>query len=663
MRKILLCLAAFAMTLVANAQTFNPQRIGGGVQRHATTAVAPQANKAKKAPKAKAPLAANQRLVGAYANDNADTGLGLGSMVTDTIKVGVLLSPSDYAQFADAKVVGIRFAMGADAKSTGIAIYGVNSQGYLNEAASVDTTIVSQSTENADYMLSPVWNTVMLPTDKQFNITSDGNYGFLATYDVIQGEQNFPIAVNPDIIDHGLYVYANISQDFGGSGEGWYNMGSDYGAPAIQLIVEGNFPANGVIPADFGKFTVKPGSVKTVPVTFYNQGSSLNSFAYTYTVNGEKAGNEKTVTLDSPLGAGGSITVDIDFQSPNTAGNYPVVLTVTKANGVSNGSTSANSNGQMIAVARVFQRHVVMEEFTGTGCGWCPRGLVAMKKLTEKYGDNFIGIGIHQYNQSDGMYNPNYANLAFTGAPSCMLDRNGIYLDPYFGSEADIATDIDARLANLPILGVSVKGSYSSDSSKVVATATIDPLVSGNYEIAYVITADSLANKLWRQNNFFSKRAGEYSSANQLPDDLQFLFNLGSSYNAEFNDVLIGSSYNGEENQAGTINLTEGTVAESNYTTDLLNSSKKEMVKANIDYSKVNIIALVIDPNTGAIVNAAKAPVTAYVVPTGINTISNEEAAETVAIYSVSGQRLNGLQHGVNIVKYANGKSVKVLKK
>ena len=39
-----------------------------------------------------------------------------------------------------------------------------------------------------------------------------------------------------------------------------------------------------------------------------------------------------------------------------------------------------------------YERKVVVEELTGTACGWCPRGLVGMKMLRDLYGDRFIGV-------------------------------------------------------------------------------------------------------------------------------------------------------------------------------------------------------------------------------------------------------------------------------
>ena len=58
-----------------------------------------------------------------------------------------------------------------------------------------------------------------------------------------------------------------------------------------------------------------------------------------------------------------------------------------------------------------YERKVVVEELTGTACGWCPRGLVGMKMLRDLYGDRFIGVAVHQFNATDPMYTPDYADI------------------------------------------------------------------------------------------------------------------------------------------------------------------------------------------------------------------------------------------------------------
>ncbi len=52
-----------------------------------------------------------------------------------------------------------------------------------------------------------------------------------------------------------------------------------------------------------------------------------------------------------------------------------------------------------------------------------------------------------------------------------------------------------------------------------------------------------------------------------------------------------------------------------------------------------------------------------YADPAGINAMQNGGEKKVAAVYNLNGQKTNSLQRGVNIVKYSNGETVKVLNK
>ena len=94
-------------------------------------------------------------------------------------------------------------------------------------------------------------------------------------------------------------------------------------------------------------------------------------------------------------------------------------------------------------------------------------------------------------------------------------------------------------------------------------------------------------------------------------------------------------------------------------TAKVVNTSGESLIQ---DTSKMRVVALLLNAD-GTIANAAKANVEGY--NTGISTINNNEGKTDVpvAVYDAQGQRLSSMQRGVNIVKYASGKTVKVAKK
>jgi len=70
---------------------------------------------------------------------------------------------------------------------------------------------------------------------------------------------------------------------------------------------------------------------------------------------------------------------------------------------------------------------IIVEEATGTWCGWCPRGAVALDRFAHKYGDRFIGIAVHN---GDPMVVGEYdSNLGASGYPNAFVNRN-TWIDP-----------------------------------------------------------------------------------------------------------------------------------------------------------------------------------------------------------------------------------------
>lgn len=72
------------------------------------------------------------------------------------------------------------------------------------------------------------------------------------------------------------------------------------------------------------------------------------------------------------------------------------------------------------------QRRTVVEEGTGMWCTYCPRGIVAMQRMAERYPDTFIGIAVHYDDELGNIGNlPSYCNaLDFPVFPSARVNRH-----------------------------------------------------------------------------------------------------------------------------------------------------------------------------------------------------------------------------------------------
>lgn len=643
MKKILLSAFAMLLAVTANAQNFTVEKLQSplGVQTEAFGA--------HKAP-AKANLAANQRLVGYFNTDDCDNYLGATS-ITGNNKVAIVLTADDLVPYYGKKIVGVRFNLGQGETSTGVFVENVKiNNGTITENTAIVTSDKSV-TSAAGAKNTGEWHEVMFDNKVEINSSFEA---LLVGYCYKQKSNNYPIGVNSKV-DGPFYVFANIPASNGGNGENWYQINSDGYGLSIQLIVEGDFAPNAVQPLDFGKFMVVKGKSKNIAVSLFNLGSKLSSIDYTIALDG-KAGAEQHLDFGKDYGVGGTHTVEIPFAADSKIGTSTVTLTVTKVNGVENANATKTATGTLYTVEREFVKRSVVEEGTGTDCGYCPRGHVVMHNMHNLYGDQFIGIALHQRSTTDPMYNNSYY-LGFKNFPQCMVNRSNGFWDPY----DQMPAVLKASLNEIALAEVTVAGTFADEDTKVNATASVESLVAGDYDIAFMLTADGLTGKTtsWKQQNYFCKghSGNPYRSKSSMPEDIQFLWDKGSSYYETYNDVLISSSYVNNNNKATLPTLVAYGTVNSEYS---LKMPTKVALKKALKLNQVYVVALLLDKKTGAIVNAGRARVTGS---TGIENVNNSSEATVVARYNVNGVQIAAPVKGINIVKMSDGTTRKVLVK
>lgn len=656
MKKVLLSLAAVALVLSASAQiNTRVVSIGPSVGKH---------TEARKVAK----IASNQHWVGLYSSDDLnENGIGVPDFPGDN-RIGAYLSSDLMSGYVGKKIVGMRFGLCASQ---------TNSRVFINKASgpladvSIGDELFGQDVASAKVG----WNEVML--SQPIDIT-DGE-GYLVGYNFKQGNTRagnyytldcYPISAvkEGDDLDNKLWIYCNIPTSQGGDGVSWYPFSGQNGNLSVQLLIEGDFANYDVSLKDFSEAMGVVNTNADVTLSFYNNSKeAVSDLDCVVTVDGMDLDEQHIAMANAvAVGKNGEITVSVPCGSE--VKNREVAVKVTKVNGNANQSQNATAKGTLRVVPKMFNRGVVVEEFTGTGCGWCPRGLVGMEKAAAHYPDNFIGIAIHKFNASDPMFASDYANVGLSSAPSCVINRNGRAIDPYYGSNKSILDDMAAAVKDVPMIGVDVNGVWNADSTVVTVNANIDSYVSGKYEIAYVLTADNLtANKSsWRQSNYYTNFTKQ-QLIDQGEEDLAIFAkdgDKGSKYfNWEFMDVLIGSSYSNTSNLAAPVTLTANETNTTSYDVAMpTKAALKNALKAT--GRKVAVIAIVIDQQTGQVVNAGKS----YNIvsnTTGIQGVVDNAKyyAVEVARYNASGQRIKAPVMGINIIKMSDGRTVKVIVK
>lgn len=563
----------------------------------------------------------------------------------------MVLTADDLAPYYGKKIVGVRFNLGQGETANGVFVQNLKiADGQITEATSLVSSDESV-TSAAGAKNTGEWHEVMFDQKVELNSSFEGLF---VGYNYKQKSNNYPIGVSSKV-EGPFYIYANIPASKGGNGEDWYQINSGGYGLSIQLIVEGDFAPNAVRPLDFGEFTVVKGKSKNVAVSLWNIGSKLTSIDYTIALDG-KAGAEQHLDFGKDFGLGGTHTVEIPFAADSKIGTSTVTLTITKVNGAENACAIKTATGTLYTVEREFVKRFVVEEGTGTDCGYCPRGHVAMHNMHNLYGDQFIGIALHQRSSTDPMYNVSY-DLGFTSFPQCMVNRSNNFWDPY----EQMPTVLKASLDEIALTDVTVTGTFAEEDTKVNATASVESLVAGDYNLAFMLTADGLTGKTnsWKQQNYFCKgHAGNpYKSKSSMPEDIQFLWDKGSSYVETYNDVLISSSYVNNNNKATLPTLVANGTVNSEYS---LKMPTKVALKKALKLDQIYVVAVLLDKKTGAIVNAGRARVTGS---TGIEDVTTGSEATVVARYNVNGVQIAAPVKGINIVKMSDGTTRKVLVK
>ena len=481
-----------------------------------------------------------------------------------------------------------------------------------------------------------------------YTVTESGCYvGYTITVNTALNTQGskYPAVYDPSTqVPNSFWIWYNAQY-------GWQDIGTAYGQSCLQALFKDiKLPETA---AQFGTIKNAVTGINTEtewPIKVYSDASeAVSNIEYTIDVNGVKETRTADVAIESGFNKSGEIMVKV--ASPSELGTYDVTLAITKVNGKEN--TMAD-NATVISfknISRIVQRNTVVEEFTGTGCGWCPRGIQGMANLRAEFGDRFIGLAFHAYNTSDPMY-PNYyisaSKLGIQGAPSCVMDRKEV-MDPYYGTQRNeryVLQDFEDYCSIPAEVDIDLKAEWA-DNDNVQIDAKIESLIDDKYEVVYVLTADSLTgtSTAWRQSNYYY----QYSAAEVGDADLAKFCRGGeygtSRFDWNFDDVVIASSYNSlGNNQAASLGtLAAGQSVEDSYTLSLpAKATLRTAVEASID--KVYAVAFVLN-SEGAIAQAVKVAV-AKSSGEGIESVSEDVNVSETPTYDLLGRQISNPRRG-----------------
>lgn len=444
------------------------------------------------------------------------------------------------------------------------------------------------------------------------------------------------------------------------NGGEWSNYAMDesyqYNALNLSVRIEGStlpFDARLIVNKEY---FVSPGEEQEIDVKLENLSkTAIRKFQVKYSIDG---GEESVIEESVYLKSGATTKFAITLPAFSGIGEHKVNLSLLKVNDMEDDNQANNEVETTVKVTGVsFEKRMVVEEGTGTWCGYCPEGIVAFRAMEEKYPDKFIGIAVH-HNDAMAIDSYNKVKEYFTGYPKCIINRNeSMIVSP----TASVLEGFYGKvISERAIAAVSVEASLDDNSNKINAKTSVQ-FASGDpdaeFRIAFVVVEDSVTG--YSQHNYY---AGG-----------------------------VKGEMGGFENMGEWVSMPMNHVARGIYDYDGLDGSLPSVIEADVPYDYemqidlpkvqktdyLHIIALLINGKSGMIENAAKSKIQ---VGTGLscekdsnvqiwidengNVICSENDG-VIEVYDMNGVCVSGsgLERGLYIVKYTDSTEKTVVRK
>lgn len=350
-------------------------------------------------------------------------------------------------------------------------------------------------------------------------------------------------------------------------------------------------------------YYLKPGN-KTIEGTVHNVGTdTVTTLAITWNDGSGPVSENLNVNI-----APNSIYSFTCTNQWNAQASPQTLLTLTATTPADANPLNNSYQKPVSVLATVPTKHVVVEERTGTWCGWCPRGAVGMAYLEQE--PEFIGVAVHS---NDPMEVQNYNFLIGTymdggGFPGAMFDRDN---ESGFNGITSLFAEFNKRKAYaVPCEVKNLALSIDSSTNEINISGETEWFgnIRGDYRLSCIIVEDDVieTTSRWFQANAY---AGGGNGPQQFPGNVNNGFDFTTAQNPAnptgfggYDHVaryLSSGDLLGDVNSLPTGEIPMGTYA---YTFAPIPAS----VVSNM--TKAQAVVMVVDKYTGDILNAKKIP-------------------------------------------------------
>lgn len=565
------------------------------------------------------------------------------------------------------------------AKITGVEIPVVESEGTDNWSVWLASELTLENKVNVADIKSvnctPNNGKVTVTFDESYTLPESGVYvGYSFEVTELSESTKTPISVGTSTNTEACYVHSSRTY------MKWQALNKGT-ALNYTIKLEGNFSKEKVSISPLADYGELAGAEFSPTITFRNTGlEDISSINYSCTINGTTIdfSAEYTPALSPSIDKDVKLTANLGIIEE--AGSYPWSFTITSINNKKYAGGDNTVEGTIYAYPYAPAHHPLMEDYTGTWCGWCPKANITMEGMKADYGDRFIGISYHT---KDILAISPTPYVEGSGVPGSYLDR-GNFVDPYHGTQYEedtecasyrdgFAIDWANECAVTAVADLALETRWTDDSqSAIEATSTVKfirPYDDADFRMMYILVNDEITGggRGWSQSNYYSKEHSAENTEKYAGTDLMALVEMDERIkDISYHDVVIlaPDTYGIEGSLPAEIPyLTELTHSKVLNLSDAVTTPPEDTRVIDIvqDKSKLTVIASVIDYTTGRIINSRKVRVGES--SAGVENAEVETNTPEVW-YNLQGVRIDAkhTSPGIYIIRKGNSTSKRVVR-
>ena len=258
-------------------------------------------------------------------------------------------------------------------------------------------------------------------------------------------------------------------------------------------------------------------------------------------------------------------------------------------------------------------RNVLIEEYTGINCGWCPAGHKKANEVKAAHPDRVNIINIHQGNYSANTYTTQWGNalanqIGLTGYPAGTVNR---HVFSQYSSVLDVYRDYWPSCANT-ILGMSSPVNIAAEGTLDMSTRTVNIRVQLYYTGSQTVTSNAL-NVAILQDNVLGSQAGMSMNPAQVDGSqythMHMLRHLitgqwGETIDSIAPGTLVEKNYEYViPAQLGSPNAIEAVLSDLSFIAFVCEGHKEVLTSIEVPIERINLPAI-----SGRIVNLNETP-------------------------------------------------------